>query len=136
MPTNIFFPFFTFSISKNNEIVCLNPLKVLFNTEIKFKTNKIKNTDYHLLNFLQESNEEFVKKIKQICVKVYEVLDLNSYIRYDLRVKNINEIYIIDINPYPGIFGKQGEEMFGLPQHLLYLSYLLVCFDCFPLTIL
>ena len=96
--------------NKNNDIICLEPIKIKFMSEIKYKTCQLKNVDYNLIQINDEVNNTVLLKIKNIIVETYKKLSLNSYIRIDIRIDQNGRIYIIDINPYPGIFSLDGEE--------------------------
>lgn len=91
---------------KRGEIICLNPIQIKFtNSNAKYLTNKIKLEEFD--NIIYDFNVEnaVMTKIKNICVNAYKKMDLNSYIRIDVRSDKI-----IDINPYPEIFGPEDEE--------------------------
>jgi hypothetical protein len=125
--------------NRDGNIVSFQPIKVTFpNSEYAFKSDQLKNIDYHLIGMEEEENKEVIKEIQEVCKDVYETLKLNAYIRYDIRYRSTPDFasreeaereekeaktieknptrkskgraYIIDINSYPGIFGIVGEE--------------------------
>jgi hypothetical protein len=76
------------------EVRCLGPVQILFiNPNIKYFTKKIKESDEteHYYNFNIENKNE----LNEICVNVYKDLNLNSYVRMDMRNK-----YVVDVNCY------------------------------------
>jgi D-ala D-ala ligase C-terminus len=90
--------------NKNNGVVCLDPLHIKFsNINVKYLTNDVKLNQFD--DIIYEYDIEEKDKIKDICIKVYENLNLNSYVRMDIRCMKV-----VDINPYPEIFGPEEEE--------------------------
>ena len=92
--------------NRKGEIVCLGPVQLEFlNPKVKYFTNEVKRSD----EFEFKYNFDILDKerMQNICVGVYEALDLNSYVRMDMR----NSL-VIDVNPYPEILGNiEYEEM-------------------------
>lgn len=88
------------------EIVCLGPMQLQFiNPKVKFLTNELKKSDDYEYEY--NFNIVDVANMKKICIDVYNSLNLNSYVRMDMR----ND-YVIDVNPYPEILGNiEYEEM-------------------------
>ena len=91
--------------NKNGEIICLDPIEITFTNDIKYLTNDIKVNSFDTVGYNFEIDEDKVEKIKEVCKYTYDKLNLNSYVRLDLR-----ELYVIDVNAYPEIFGLEEEE--------------------------
>lgn len=107
---------------KDSKIICLDPIEVQFNSEIKFKTEQLKFYDYDQFSYKYlDDSDPFVIKLKNVLIDSYIKLELNSYIRYDVRVDLNDNIYIIDVNTYPGIFGKKDCE--NSSDHIILNSY-------------
>jgi len=47
--------------------------------------------------------EDWQKNIDDVCRRGYRALDLDSYVRFDIRVTGTGEIYIIEPNANPCI---------------------------------
>lgn len=94
--------------NKNGEIICLGPIELKFSNGEKYLTfdTKLNNFD----DIIYEFDIDPVKSenIKKVCIEAYEKLELNSYVRMDLR-----DTYIIDINSYPELLGHEEEENTG-----------------------
>jgi len=52
--------------NKNNDIICLKPIKIKFMSEIKYKTCQLKNVDYNLIQIDDEVNNTVLLKIKNM----------------------------------------------------------------------
>ncbi len=50
-----------------------------------------------------ELSKTLLKKIQNICVKIFNVMVKKGYARVDLRMDGRNNLYIIDVNPNPDI---------------------------------
>lgn len=99
---------YTALVFKNryNEIICLPPINIIFsNTQTNYLTNYIKIHDCDSIIYDYDVDKNISEEIKQHCIYVYEHLNLNSYVRMDVR-----NTTIIDINSYPEIFGPREEE--------------------------
>jgi hypothetical protein len=96
--------------NKDGKIICLDPLHIKINSSVNYLTNKIKineytkNKDNDTVVYDLNIDEIIKNNIKKICIDAYEKLNINSYVRMDLR-----DEYIIDINPYPEILGLNDE---------------------------
>ena len=96
--------------NKDGKIICLDPLHIKINSSVDYLTNKIKineytkNKDNNTVVYDLNIDEIIKNNIKKICIDAYEKLNINSYVRMDLR-----DEYIIDINPYPEILGLNDE---------------------------
>ena len=98
---------------KNLDIICLDPIKIKFLSETKYKTDLIKNTNYDQIVIDINIDDVLMGNIKKAVLTTYKKLNLDSYIRMDIRVDHNKNIYIVDINPYSGIFGTTIEECMG-----------------------
>jgi D-alanine-D-alanine ligase len=47
--------------------------------------------------------EQWQKNIDDVCRRAYRALDLDSYVRFDIRVTELGEVYIIEPNANPCI---------------------------------
>jgi D-alanine-D-alanine ligase len=52
---------------------------------------------------LKEADKPLIEKIKEICIKCWQVFKLKGYARVDLRVDENNQPYILEINANPCI---------------------------------
>lgn len=93
---------------KNGQVICLGPIQLKFATGAKYLTydTKVNNFDDIIYEF--DIKEEISEKIKKVCIEAYEKLEINSYVRMDLR-----DNYIVDINSYPELLGLVEEENIG-----------------------
>ena len=91
--------------NKDNEIICLDPIELIFKTRLKYLTHDIKMTGFDTdIDYNYDIDIEKKNKIRNICIEAYKILKLNSYVRIDLR-----ELYIIDINSNPEFLEKDEE---------------------------
>jgi hypothetical protein len=86
------------------KVICLDPLEIkLNNFKTNYMTHEIKN------NFFDDVEYNYdipiKEEIKQNCIDVYNDLELDSYVRMDVR-----NTYIIDVNCYPEIMGHEESE--------------------------
>lgn len=93
---------------KNGDILCLDPIEIKFTNTLPYLTHNIKVNEFDKIIYEFDIDEKIKSKIKEICVDAYEKLNINSYVRLDLR-----ENYIIDVNSYPEILGLVEEENIG-----------------------
>lgn len=94
--------------NKNGVVVCLEPIQILFTKTLPYLTYNTKINDFDNIVYNFDIDEENKNKIKKSCIEAYEKLNINSYVRIDLR-----ENYIIDVNSYPEILGLIEEENIG-----------------------
>ena len=96
--------------NKDGKIICLDPLHIKINSDVNYLTNEIKLNEYTKKNNIDtivydlNIDKNIKNNIKKICIDAYEKLNINSYVRMDLR-----DEYIIDVNPYPEIIGSVNE---------------------------
>jgi D-alanine-D-alanine ligase-like ATP-grasp enzyme len=91
---------------KYDEIICLSPIKLGFEKlSIDYLTNYTKINESDNITYEYDIDENIASEIKKRCVAVYKNLNLNSYVRMDIR-----NITIVDVNSYPEIFGPVDEE--------------------------
>lgn len=84
--------------NKNGVVICLEPAQILFTKTLHYLTHNTKVNDFNNIIYMFDIDEKTKNNIKQICIDAYEKLNINSYVRIDLR-----ENYIIDVNSYPEI---------------------------------
>ena len=115
---------YTCLIFKNRfkQIICL-PIHIKFNGESKYKTKVVKMDEYETAyNNSIITDNLLVEQIKQVMVNTYEILELDSYIRCDIRIDNkTKQIYVIDVNPYPGVFSPYEEK--NTCDHIILMLY-------------
>jgi hypothetical protein len=75
--------------NREGKVISFKPIKISFpNIEYAFKSDQLKNVDYHLIGMKEEENDHVIKEIQEVCKEVYESLGLNAYIRYDIRYRS------------------------------------------------
>lgn len=92
--------------NRYGEIVCLGPMQLQFtNPKVKYLTNEVKKSDDYEYKYNFDVLDK--DKMQKICIDTYDKLDLNAYVRMDMR-----NTFVIDVNPYPEILGNiEYEEM-------------------------
>lgn len=78
-------------------------------TSVKVATHRVKwdydyrercGIDYRFANNLPRGMSEH---IATVCKRAYRVLDLNGYVRFDLRISQDRQVYVLEANPNPAI---------------------------------
>lgn len=70
------------------------------------KWNKEYRLKYNIQSRPAEISKDIESKIVELCKEAFNALELNSYVRFDLRLSPNNEVYIIEANPNPNISSK------------------------------
>jgi len=93
-------------------LVCENSLDtknpyVLEPRECVFVENKTYNyyeMKWELVNYVKVSDSIIEKQIMDFCKDLYVTMDIDGYVRFDLRMNNTGKLFVNDVNPYCGIF--------------------------------
>jgi D-alanine-D-alanine ligase len=88
----------------NGEPIVLEPIECIFDATNTFKHYDLKWTNYALLNYADVKDEILLENITNIAKDTYRKLGLDSYIRYDIRMDNNGEMFVVDANPYCALF--------------------------------
>lgn len=108
---------FTVLVCHNGEkIIVLEPIECIFTGNEKFKHYDLKWKDYNDIKINLNIEHDLQTKIMNFAKEAYTAFDLDSYIRFDIRMDN-NNLYIIDVNPYCAIFYKP--EYYGCADIIL-----------------
>ena len=53
--------------------------------------------------FARNLSAEVADRIPKLCKRIYRILELSGYARFDLRLQRDNQIYVLEANPNPAI---------------------------------
>ena len=70
--------------------------------------------------FAEGLDPELVKRIEQVCKRIYHLLTIDGYARIDLRVTANNEVYFIEANPNPILAEDEDFAQSALKANLVY----------------
>lgn len=76
----------------------------------EFKHFDLKWVDFNHLNSHPCSDVKLDLYLRKICGELFIALKGSGYARFDIRVNNQNEAYIVDVNPNCSIFYNKGSE--------------------------
>ena len=82
----------------NNLIIEIGSIEL--NNKVYDYNTKYKNSNT-ITNIYPNINKELISKIKEYCIKVFNILNLDNYSRIDFFIKD-NNIYLNEINTIPG----------------------------------
>jgi D-alanine-D-alanine ligase len=87
-----------------NEPIVFEPLECQFPDQEKFKHYDLKWFDYEKIktSFLEE--EKLKKKVMAFAKDIFLTLELDGYVRFDLRMDQNECLYVIDVNTYCALF--------------------------------
>ncbi len=101
------------SVIGHKQITVLPPRELLFSNmpegEPRIATYKAKWDDAYRKRWGIKSrpavnlSDDLLKHIQDVCKRAYRALDMDSYVRFDIRVTNEGEVYIIEPNANPCI---------------------------------
>ncbi len=101
------------SVYGYKQITVLPPRELLFSNmpegEPRIATYKAKWDDAYRKKWgiksvgISKLPEPLLKKIEDVCKRAYRALDMDSYVRFDIRVDSKDEVYIIEPNANPCI---------------------------------
>lgn len=80
---------------------CLNPLKEIYTPLAKWNTNYQKRKGIKVKK--AKLSPDKINEIKNMATKSFTELQLNGYARIDFRMTKEGKVYIIEVNPNPGI---------------------------------
>lgn len=95
-----------------------DPNKELYSSRAKF--NEKYRLKKGIITKKADISADLEKRIVDICKRTYKVLNLNGYVRIDLRVSSEGKIYIIEANPNPDI---AWDDEFASSAEYMGLSY-------------
>lgn len=84
--------------------IVLEPVECIFTNGYTFKHYDLKWKDYNATYYVPITDDKIKENIATISKKTYGLMNLDSYIRYDMRMDKNGNLYIIDVNPYPAMF--------------------------------
>lgn len=70
--------------------------------------------------FAEGLDPAVVRKIEQMCKRIYRLLTIDGYARLDLRLTPNNEVYFIEANPNPALAADEDFAQSALKANLLY----------------
>lgn len=93
----------TQAINPRHNPIVLEPVQCQFAGDTKYKYFELKWKE-NSVKYVSVENKELQSKIMEFAKDTYVKLKLDSYVRFDIRIDQNNNLYIIDVNPYPAIF--------------------------------
>lgn len=88
----------------------LEPIECVFAKGYSFKHYDLKWKDYNVLKYELVNDDMIRDNIVSIAKDTFVKMNLDGYIRYDIRMDIDGRLYVIDVNPYPAIFYPKGLE--------------------------
>ena len=85
-------------------------MEIIFDKGYTYKHFNLKWFNYDVLKYVPVTDSKIMNEIIRVSKDTYLKLNLDSYIRYDIRMDTDNNLYVIDANPYPAIFYPKGNE--------------------------
>jgi D-alanine-D-alanine ligase len=64
------------------------------------------------------------EKIVRLCKRIYRTLDMNGYARVDLRLTADNELYVLEVNPNPGIARDEDATLSAIKAGMSYEEFI------------
>lgn len=64
------------------------------------------------------------EKVSRLCKRIYRTLDMNGYARIDLRLTPDNEIYVLEVNPNPGIARDEDTALSAIKAGITYEEFI------------
>ena len=85
------------------------PVEFLFPQDETFKTEALKYEDFESMKAVPVTDPVISRKIKEICRAFFKGLEFESYARFDIRMNQDGELYMLEINSTPCLFYPPGE---------------------------
>lgn len=106
---------FTILVVENGNLpIVLEPLECVFNNNYKYKDYDLKWINYNNISYKQVE-DSLQQKLITFAQDCFIKLKLDGYVRFDVRMTN--DIYLIDVNPYCGMF--YPKALYGCADHIL-----------------
>jgi D-alanine-D-alanine ligase len=105
------------NIDDPNDPIVLEPIECVFSKGYTFKHFDLKWKDYNALRYEPVTDKKIFDDIVRVAKDTYLKLDLDGYIRYDIRMNKDGELFIVDVNPYCAIFYAKDNE--GCADYIL-----------------
>lgn len=84
-----------------NEYIACEPIELHINGNNILTSEISLSYDYSFSKFQSLNYDDITNKIKSICVEMAKLLNIKDYARFDFRVKDNNDIFLIDIAGTP-----------------------------------
>jgi D-alanine-D-alanine ligase len=97
--------------------IVYQPLEVCFEGNETFKHFDLKWKDFGLMKLRPSGDPEITKKLRELGAKTFTSLNISSYARFDIRMDQDGNLYMLDSNPNCGIF--YAPEAFGAADFIL-----------------
>lgn len=105
------------SINGEQPIV-LEPLECIFEKNECFKHYNLKWYNYlHFSYAMVTDDQSLSNKIISFAQQTYNLLHLDGYVRFDLRMDHNGKLYLLDVNPYCAIF--YAKHLYGSADMIL-----------------
>jgi D-alanine-D-alanine ligase len=120
--------------NETEEAWALQPVEFLFPDGESFKHFDLKWKNYDQMQTLAVIEEPLASRLREASALTFAALGGSGYARCDLRMDDSGRIYMLEINPYCGVFYPEGQ--FGSADFILandpaghrgFLEHLLAC---------
>jgi D-alanine-D-alanine ligase len=101
---------------KNKPIV-LEPIECIFDNGYEFKDYDLKWYLFNHLSYKQVNDNEIYNNLVKFSEDIFIKLELDGYVRFDIRMDQNKKLYLLDVNPYCGIF--YPKEQYGSADFIL-----------------
>ena len=117
------------NIDNNDDPIVLEPIECVFTGQDKFKHYEFKwlDNDVSTMFYQQVDDPLLQKKIMEFSRDAFKELKLDGYVRFDIRMDKDQNLYLIDVNPYCGIF--YSPQNYGCADTILKYSKLMNHYD-------
>lgn len=105
------------NINNQLEPYVFEPLECIFANGETFKHYHLKWETWTNIKCENLNDNILQKKIIDFCRQLYIVMELDSYVRFDLRINHEGVLYVNDVNSYCGIF--YPKEFYGSADLIL-----------------
>lgn len=113
--------FSSLAFGKYNNPEVLKPVEYKFLKNDTFKHYDLKWNDYlneqPSIDAIRVNDTELSNRIVQFTNDVYRILKLDGYVRFDIRMDQQGNLYLLDVNTYCGIFYKP--EYYGCADYII-----------------
>lgn len=96
---------FTILVVQNHHCpIVLEPIECIFGDGHEFKDYDLKWVSFEYLKYKQIDDKTLFNKLTDFAKDIFVKLRLDGYVRFDIRMDNDNNLFLLDVNPYCGIF--------------------------------
>ncbi len=87
-----------------NDPLVLEPMECVFSGSETFKHYNLKWIDWRTIAYNPIEDPELERRIMDFVRNLFLEMDIDGYVRFDLRMDINNNLYVCDVNPYCGLY--------------------------------